>query len=192
MIYIFFFKSNEKSRKARVQEQKSLSKKLLAKAIEDEFALSADFSQIRKNEHGKPYFLHLPIQYNISHCEGAVCCAVGKREIGIDIERADRESRLIWDKVCDETERQDIENAGNKDKRFMQYWTLKESYVKYLGKGLSYGLKKAGFVWYGDIPQLKDSHLPFQQEQLEEKGQLYLLSACGEEMPMPIKIIRDL
>jgi len=69
---------------------------LLHKAIEEVKGFDDDFYHIEKNENGKPiskkYFL------SISHCEDLVAVAVSNENVGIDIERVDKNknfNRLI-------------------------------------------------------------------------------------------------
>ena len=90
-------------------------------------------------EHGKP-FLHGrdDFQFSFSHAGGYVAFVCGKRSVGVDIERTDREKENIARKHFTENEYEAI--YTRKEKTFAEIWTAKEAYVKYLGTGLSKGL----------------------------------------------------
>lgn len=89
---------------------------------------------------GKPYFIgHAAnIYFNISHSHDFVVCAVGDFPVGIDVEHVkDKEAglasyvlseseNLTWSRLPEEV----------RNHEFYRYWTIKESYSKYVGQGL--------------------------------------------------------
>ena len=104
-----------------------------------------------RGEHGKPFAEGLDAQFNISHSDDFVVCAVSDRPVGIDIEKIRPVDLKISKKICtpdelyslfghipDEGEfvRTDNENLLN---RFFRMWTKKEARGKFLGKGLLFG-----------------------------------------------------
>ncbi|MBC8580766.1 4'-phosphopantetheinyl transferase family protein [Zhenhengia yiwuensis] len=96
--------------------------------------------EIIYNKFGKPFLNHTKgFSYNISHSGKWVVIAYGSSEVGIDIERIQIVKENIVDRFFAEEEKIFIhEGTGNEQKeRFTQIWTLKESYIKYLGTGLS-------------------------------------------------------
>jgi 4'-phosphopantetheinyl transferase len=95
-----------------------------------------------------------PLNFNLSHTHGLVACAIGRgTRLGIDIERCDRvtegvgiAARLftpaeVW--LLANTPRDEVEM------RFVELWTLKESYIKAIGVGLSLPLNSFGFSFEG-------------------------------------------
>lgn len=95
------------------------------------------------NEFGKPFMNHMNgFSYNLSHSGKWVVIAFGRTEIGIDIEEIQRGQENIADKFFTEGEKKFIcaVNKEEQAKRFTQIWTLKESYIKFLGTGLSTSL----------------------------------------------------
>ena len=91
------------------------------------------------SEQGKPY-IKSDINFNMSHSGDYVVLAVSDDPVGVDIERL-RHGRLLVAKrfFCEEeyTEILKYSDENEQDKCFLEYWTMKEAYVKYLGKGLS-------------------------------------------------------
>lgn len=91
------------------------------------------------NEYGKPSLLNNPsVHFNISHSNEYVCCAFSNNCIGIDVEFInDIEYESIANTYFTKDENNYISNSANKLDTFYQLWTLKESYIKCIGKGLS-------------------------------------------------------
>jgi 4'-phosphopantetheinyl transferase len=96
--------------------------------------------------HGKPEVLLSSgtprLRVNISHTRGLAAVAlVVEHDIGIDVEWLDRQPHVdeLAERMFAEQERQQlaaIPHAGRTE-AFLRFWTLKEAYVKAIGKGLS-------------------------------------------------------
>ncbi|MBQ8141082.1 MAG: 4'-phosphopantetheinyl transferase superfamily protein [Clostridia bacterium] len=92
---------------------------------------------------GKPFFEEAGIgSFNISHSgrlSAAVFTADSDRGVGIDIERI--RAREGFDSISKrffcEREREYISRSASPEKAFYTIWTAKESYSKYIGRGLS-------------------------------------------------------
>lgn len=98
------------------------------------------------NDVGKPVFANQRLGYfNLSHSGEWVVCALDNQTVGIDVERfrkpldAHEPKDLKVMKLFSEAEQAYIKKADANDRpaRFYQLWTLKESYLKALGVGLS-------------------------------------------------------
>lgn len=95
------------------------------------------------NEFGKPYInLSNGFSYNLSHSGKWVVIAYGNSEVGVDIERMQEGKEDLAVKFFTQEEKSYIYSVAGKErtKRFTLIWTLKESYIKYLGTGLSTSL----------------------------------------------------
>ncbi|MBA3008968.1 MAG: 4'-phosphopantetheinyl transferase superfamily protein [Desulfobacula sp.] len=107
-----------------------------------------------ENAYGKPGLIpgvtDIPIQFNLSHAGGLTACAVVlDHEIGIDVEDATREIDVnIADRFFSPQEADYLGQTRAQDKKavFFDFWTLKESYIKAKGKGLSIPLDKFSFT----------------------------------------------
>lgn len=96
-----------------------------------------------KNYYGKP-FLNYPsnIYFNISHSGDWVVCATDSLPLGIDIEQINSIDVNISKRFFSENEfsRIILSDKCCQLSLFYDLWTLKESYIKAVGKGLSISL----------------------------------------------------
>jgi 4'-phosphopantetheinyl transferase len=129
------------------------------------------------NAHGRPHIAApagLSLNFNLSHTDGLVACAVTRgREVGIDVENTTRRGATV--KIADryfapaEVAALHRLPAALQRPRFFAYWTLKESYIKARGMGLSLPLAQFAFelVESGPIriafdPRLNDDRASWQ------------------------------
>jgi len=91
------------------------------------------------------------LSFNLSHTSGLVACAFTRgAPVGVDVEFVDRKSATsdIADRFFAQSEVEALRRlAPNLQRsRFFDYWTLKESYIKARGRGLSLPLGKFAFT----------------------------------------------
>lgn len=103
---------------------------------------------ISYNVHGKPFVSPScisqtscghPVYFNLSHSGAYAVLAVSDREVGIDIEGKSSNYLSVARRFFCPEEYADITDPGDEAAsagRFLEYWTMKEAYVKYVGKGL--------------------------------------------------------
>ncbi len=101
-----------------------------------------------ENQYGKPSLSHprekmQSLCFNLTNTRGLVALLVAKEadNVGIDAEYIDRKmdvmglaQRFFSPTECAELDRQP---QNNQERRFLDYWTLKESFIKAQGLGLS-------------------------------------------------------
>lgn len=81
-----------------------------------------------------------PIEFNLTHCQNLVACAISRSPVGIDAEPLDR---LLENETIErilhplEQERFRVLNSADRAKQIIQYWTCKEAALKAVGCGLS-------------------------------------------------------
>ena len=89
------------------------------------------------------------LSFSLSHTRRLVACAVVRgRPVGVDVEDASRPAPLeIAERYFVPEERRDIcaTDPDQRTRRFFEYWTLKEAYVKACGLGLSLPLDRFEF-----------------------------------------------
>ena len=112
----------------------------------------AEMPSLSRTESGKPYFTNFPeIHFNLSHCDGMAVCLLSKYECGVDVEQCRKLRPTIVKKVFTSQEQQALQNSDNPDFLFTRIWTLKESYVKAIGKGIAYPMHTLNFHLDGDF-----------------------------------------
>lgn len=92
------------------------------------------------SDYGKPYFPDSGIHFNISHAGDWVVCAIHDRPVGVDVEQVIPIDLSISASFFAAPEHADILKAIDRDDRFFDFWSLKESFIKQIGKGLSQAL----------------------------------------------------
>lgn len=122
---------------------------LLRECLKSRKISYSENSAIAKGEYGKPYLADYPdVKYNISHADGISACIVSDSECGIDCEKVRKLREGVLRRAFSEREREIIAGAAEeeRDLLFFRLWTLKESYIKAIGTGLSYPLETAEFL----------------------------------------------
>ncbi len=123
--------------------------------------------EIIKDSLGKPYAKDMEeIFFSVAHSQNRIVFATAKSPVGVDIEFM-REVNL---KTAQRFfTKEEYESVIAKDKReFFRIWTLKESYVKMLGKG--FRIPPESFcVTSGEIAEISESAV----------YENYMISVCG-------------
>ena len=103
--------------------------------------LEVENSDIRfsVNGYNKPQFDHPSgFYFNVAHSGKWIVCAIDDRPVGVDVEQINDMNLDISRRFFSEDEHSAIMQREGPDRRFLFYalWTLKESYLKAMGKGL--------------------------------------------------------
>ena len=97
------------------------------------------------NQHGKPEIIssiECPnIKFNLSHADGVSACVVSlDDDCGVDVENIHRKNKLhtVAERMfaAEETKVMLACDDSKMQKKFFDFWTLREAYVKALGTGL--------------------------------------------------------
>lgn len=96
-------------------------------------------------------------QFNVSHTKTYFALAITKDAIiGIDIEHKNlRQYQDISQRFFHPKEHESLMNSKNQEDCFFRIWTQKEAFVKAIGEGLSFDLKK----FYVDLNEAKIIHI---------------------------------
>lgn len=100
------------------------------------------------NEFGKPFLQgHENIFFNLSHSGEWVLCGIGDSPLGIDVEQMRTINLNLAKRFFHEKEYEYLMGfTGEKQNaEYVKLWTLKESYVKHIGKGLKISLDSFWF-----------------------------------------------
>lgn len=110
-----------------------------------EKGINPDTLSVKTNSYGKPYVENHDFFYNISHAGDWVVCATSLYDVGVDVECRDNISPELADIVCAGDELKGI--CGEASERLCMAWTLKESYVKWRGRGFSIPIETIRMEW---------------------------------------------
>ncbi len=154
-LFDYFYKTlpdyrKEKTDKIKYKKEKLLSVGawvLLSYALKKEGLIN--IPEIRFSEKGKPFFPKATdIHFNISHSGEWVMCAVSDSPVGCDVEKTASIDLGIADKYFNKEEREYIisQPQSLKTDAFFRLWTLKESFLKNIGKGLTVKLSDFSII----------------------------------------------
>lgn len=149
MVRIYQMPLLEQEGKSKRELEKEAGRQLLMKGLAEGYGIRAEQKPaVIKGERGKPYLADFPhIHYNISHTDQLAVCGIGDVELGIDVERIRPFKESVIKRVLSEAEQRKLESLP-KEKQpayFFRFWTLKESYGKAAGCGLSMDMKDISF-----------------------------------------------
>jgi 4'-phosphopantetheinyl transferase len=133
-----------------------LAARILLRSVLSQYAaLAPEQWRFEANEFGRPHIANADapsgLVFNLSHKHGCVTCLVGSgRELGVDVEdtAAGHTSFLeIAGRFFSASEADALAALpdAQRRQRFYELWTLKESYIKARGVGLSLGLSRFSF-----------------------------------------------
>lgn len=138
----------EKARKYRYEKDRRasiLAFWLLICGMKEEHGITA-LPEIGISERGKPFFRDSGICFNLSHSADCVCCGIAGCKIGVDIEQQVTQYEELLDYTMSREEREQIQKAPRPREAFTRLWTLKESYLKCTGQGLTDALGTIDFA----------------------------------------------
>ena len=120
---------------------------LLSLALEKEAGIDLARETVAFEKDGKPYLAdHPEWGINMSHCEGCAAAAVFfDKRVGVDVEKIRAFPEKVLPRVLAPSEREILDQAVDRQRMFFRFWTLKESYAKADGRGLSIGLSDVVF-----------------------------------------------
>ena len=112
------------------------------------------------NAHGRPR-VRAPslreLDFNLSHSDGIAVCLVGRGVLGVDVEHLGRTAPLEiandWFAAAEARALAELPVTA-RQRRFYEYWTLKESYIKARGLGLTLPLAAFAFSFDGARPRI--------------------------------------
>lgn len=144
----------------------------------------------RNSPYGKPYLVGVnDYHFNTSHSGDWVVCVADSVPIGIDVERM-KEIDLQMAQSCFSEKEIEKLNALESTEQldfFYDLWTLKESYIKLIGQGLSMPLDAFSILDDKDgVPTLHTPQASFKtyfgKYELDES---YKMSICALSSPLP-------
>ena len=195
-VYLTSYELQPDKKKQKLEHEIGLL--LLQKGLKEQFSLSLEAEKLQEGmkigEHGKPYLCDYEnIYFNISHCKGLVACALSEEPIGVDVELIQEIKDSLPKRVLSEEEQEFLaryqEDEAQYKELFFRFWTLKESYIKWDGRGFSKEPRDISFeldlskdpvgITFSDTEVLDKKDLGFYQEKIKDK---YFLTVCSRQL----------
>lgn len=129
-------------------KNRSLAAAIALNAALKEYGLEERTMEYELGKQGKPYFRNHPeIHFSLSHSGDYAICSIGSHEIGNDIERVRSGKEKVAQRFFTKEELDWIYDAPNDiDNRIFRIWTMKESFLKVTGHGMSLPLNEFAIV----------------------------------------------
>lgn len=145
---------------------------------------------IIKNKYGKPSISNKQnIKYNISHSYNWIICAIDKNAIGIDIEMIRDINFLVAKRFFGKLENAYISSSkiSIRNESFFRIWTIKESYIKAIGKGLYMRLNSFDI----DLDKKVNNCIYLNEYYIKEYelDSKFKIAVCSKSCSFPEKII---
>lgn len=130
-------------RNKRVALRRLVGEVMVERAILEGWGLGRSAYVIARTKGGKPYVEgRRDIFFNVSHSGDYVVCVVSDWEVGVDIERRRKAPLDVARRYFHPGELSSLERLAESERnvRFFDYWSVKESFLKYVGTGLTHPL----------------------------------------------------
>lgn len=199
-IYKQYFKIIDKEKKCRIFKFKNINdiKRTLIADILVRFIICNKLNIKNsgiffcRNKYGKPYLKYPKgIDFSVSHSGEWVVCAIHVQPIGIDIEEIISINCAIAAKHFSKKEISLLKKYDYKNiNLFYDLWTLKESYTKFIGKGLLLRFNSFSVILNKYNIKIENSlgisECFFKQYYIDNN---YKLSVCASKNEFPDKVI---
>jgi 4'-phosphopantetheinyl transferase len=138
------------------KKEEFLSSRLLLRFLLTRYSkMGAEGVEAIPDTMGRPFWMRgrerIPLYFSLSHTRGMICCAIADcAETGCDVEqdRPRKYEKELSRKVFSEQEADCYHHLAEGKQRefFYRSWTLKEAFVKAMGKGLRIPLTSLSFT----------------------------------------------
>lgn len=156
---------------------------LVRKYIIEKFNLLNEEIVFSVNQFGKPFCNNLQeFHFNVSHSGDWIVCAFDDKPVGVDVEEICLINLDIAKSIYSTKENDALRLSSDPLNCFFTLWTLKESYVKFIGEGLQCPLNSFSIQFsqngefYIEIADKIDENIHLKLIELDAK---YKVSVCG-------------
>lgn len=128
----------------KIKQRKAIASILLKRLLQCHVNVKDGDISIEYTKYGKPFLSNIDSTFfNYSYSSDYILIGISTdNHIGVDIEINTSVAQILADKVLSADEKS-IYSSGNaklKQRIFLEFWTRKESYLKYLGIGITHKL----------------------------------------------------
>lgn len=131
------------------QIQSLFSEILLRYILESVLKITNGKIEFSYNYYGKPRLKdEYNIEFNLSHSEDWVLCGINDSSVGVDVEKMKDINFDVAKRFFTSKEYEDLLLSSEEEakEKFYLYWTLKESFIKNVGRGLNIPLNTFEFI----------------------------------------------
>lgn len=189
--------------KADDQKRSIMAAVLLNFGLWKEYGNKIELIKLKYTKYGKPIAMNNYCYFNLSHSGCWVCCVISELPVGIDVQEVQKVNSELY-KLCLTSNELSFFSRGeqNNIEEFIKVWTIKESYMKMIGRGLDTEINHIGTRYVSDVQgadNTKKSKLYFVNDihdaiptgyAINTKiDDTYFLSVC---LPYKIRLINEL
>ena len=159
-VFAGYYRLASERRKEKTDRMRFLKDRCLSLGVEillmeacKDFGVSYRNETVFTNRYSKPFFSHSEVQFNLSHSGERVMCIMSENPVGCDVEQTGRPDLKIAKRFFSAFEIAEIQSCAGPEAQadcFYRFWTLKESYIKCVGKGLYLPLDAFSISLRGD------------------------------------------
>lgn len=121
--------------------------------------------------------------FNLSHSGDWVICAAGEKAVGCDVEKITEAPKKVAEHFFHQNELIYLKQCEPQlyDETFFRLWTMKESYMKMTGEGMSLALDQFELVFVRDKIQVRRDGKALSCQMKEYNIPDYKVTVCAEE-----------
>jgi len=181
--------------KFQSDSQRQILGELMVRAVLcNHYHLNNELISFLYTDKKKPYLKNIDhIHFNITHSGDWVVCAFSNKPVGVDVEKVRKINLNIARRFFSEKETAILFSLPHKQQFefFFDLWTLKESYLKALGTGLTKSLSSftVEFSDNGIILMDGEEQIDVNLKQVK-LDRIHKLSICGFEVDFPHELKR--
>lgn len=159
----------------------------------ERLSLQPDQVEISKSAKGKPFLKsRSDLHFNISHSGNWAVFALSDSEIGVDVEKVRAVDYRVARRYFSTEEFATLDALEGIEKRnyFFRLWTIKESYLKFLGRGLTKSL--GSFTVFEKADKFRIKHQDLTDEKIffncYDVDSDHVLAVCSGTTSFPAEI----
>ena len=131
--------------------------------------------------YGKPFIKGMPeLQFSLSHSTMGIACGLANSPIGVDIADVDSRNLDCIKSAMHPSEQKAINNSQDKARTFARFWSMKESYLKFIGTGIDENLSTINFSDYNE----SSFDYRFAKMQVIDCKKSVVTAYCSETLPI--------
>ena len=168
------FKKMQRLRSVQGKKASVVVYLLLRIALFENYDINENVGFIYKDK-GKPVLKDYPdIHFSLSHSHNTAACVVADFETGVDVQKITKVSDRVAERVLTNDEYAGFLSSNEPDSYFCEVWTIKESFLKKTGQGIT-----------AELRNISAASVP---DKIIYRGKEYFCCVCGPSIKASQKI----